>query len=47
MWRGKPKSKRQPKRCEWLMKKKIEAELPDEPAGFRAGRSAVDMLCVL
>ena len=24
------------------MKKKIEAELPDEQAGFRAGRSIVD-----
>eukprot|EP00117_Sycon_ciliatum_P017917 scpid39254/ scgid16723/ Retrovirus-related Pol polyprotein LINE-1; Long interspersed element-1; Reverse transcriptase; Endonuclease len=29
------------------MKKKIEAELPDEQAGFRTGRSTVDMLCVL
>ena len=25
----------------------IEAELPDEQAGFQAGRSTVDMLCVL
>ena len=29
------------------MKEKIEAELPDEQAGFRAGRSTVDMLYVL
>ena len=29
------------------MKKKIEAELPDEQDGFRAVRSTVNMLCVL